>query len=634
LGSAKEWWSWKPSIFTNKPKPINGPGISTARNITANAGGGAYVEALPDLFHTDDDPIIEGDNLGSAGGSLAVLHYRVRFSKPGRYYLWTRLRSNDEEDNTTAAGLDGQWPASAKILQSPVNKKVWMWRSENRISRNPWKIGRAYLDVPTAGLHEVQFSMREDGEEFDRFILTPDSLFTIREEVGPAPVAVAGKTPKPFDMSRITATPYYGWHNPDGSVYGANVVYADSLGMIVFEAENFYRQTKTQHRMWQLVTATHRPAIGPDSDTTHLTGAGDGAYLELLPDARQKDEDAVNSRSSIKGVGGQEAVLSYMVNFPAPGTYYVWVRGLNTDGDDNTLHVGLDGKWPETGKKLMFAGKQWHWSNTQRDTRKPIAVEVPTKGRHELMLSMREDGCEIDRVLVTATPDVAPERDRPISPTKISKGNIRSWYAGREKQMNTSLTFSALTSEPILIDCESIPASAGWTYRADSSGHAGFGYLDWTPKGQGRKPGDGLLTYTFSIANPGTYQFFIRGKLHDPTNRPDTPDPDGNDVWVRFAGGTDVPGQPVLGNGWVKIAVLGHPTGWTWNTHADLTAQHPVSPVCRYFDKGVYTVTLSGRSQGYAIDRLALVRFAKQPERNVEALQYLNKLPESARIRR
>ena len=34
-----------------------------------------------------------------------------------------------------------------------------------------------YLDVATAGDHTVQFSMREDGFEFDAFLLTTDREF-------------------------------------------------------------------------------------------------------------------------------------------------------------------------------------------------------------------------------------------------------------------------------------------------------------------------------------------------------------------------------------------------------------------------------------------------------------------------
>jgi len=149
-----------------------------------SAGGLCYMEALPDLFHTDEDPIIAGHNLGTKGDSVAVMHYKVHFNSAGTYYLWTRLRSNDEEDNTTQAGINDTWPETAKTLQSPVNKKEWIWKSDNRISRTPWKMGRSTLDIPSPGVHDIQFCMREDGEEFDRFLLTKDENYQ-PDAIGP-----------------------------------------------------------------------------------------------------------------------------------------------------------------------------------------------------------------------------------------------------------------------------------------------------------------------------------------------------------------------------------------------------------------------------------------------------------------
>jgi hypothetical protein len=47
-----------------------------------DASNGAYVEALPDLFHEEVDPIVMRENLG-ADGSTAILHYRIHFKTPG-----------------------------------------------------------------------------------------------------------------------------------------------------------------------------------------------------------------------------------------------------------------------------------------------------------------------------------------------------------------------------------------------------------------------------------------------------------------------------------------------------------------------------------------------------------------------
>jgi hypothetical protein len=62
---------------------------------------------------------------------------------------------------------------------------------------------------------------------------------------------------------------------------------------------------------------------------------------------------------------------------------------------------------------------------------------------------------------------------------------------------------------------------------------------------------------------------------------------------------------------WTKVAILGHPEGWNWNTNADIEKSHPISPVVRNFGKGIYSVELSGRSMGYAIDRIAIIKIGK-----------------------
>jgi hypothetical protein len=612
--------------------PIHRPGVWPDHDTAsfADASGFAYVEALPDLFHSDDDPIIPGDNLGNGGGKMAVLHYNVVLENPGKYYIWTRLRSNDQEDNTTQGGFDDIWPQSAQTLQSPVNHKDWIWKSENRLSRNPWKTGRAYLDITASGKHVIQFCMREDGEEFDKFILTRDSLFIPGEGTGPAVTLISGGLPAPFDPVRVIPARQTWLTNPDGSFYGANVVYKDTLGMLAFEAENFYRQSLTHDRMWHLETPTMTPSIGPDSDAPETSGASEKAYLELLPDARQKDEDGINSKSSIFGAGGVGAVISYFVEFQDTGKYYLWVRAFAHDGDDNTLHAGIDGTWPESAKKLTFSGREWKWSNTQRDTKAKIYLDIVKPGIHEIMISMREDGCEIDRIFLCRNGGFTPS-DSVSLPSIIKKGDISKWYNTRERRMNTGRKFVA-TNGIFIIEAESRPVREGWVYHADTTGHSGYGYLEWAMEGQGIDPGKGILKYAFEVAEAGNYQFLFRSRMSDPENRPETPDPDGNDVWARFTGGSDIEGEAPLGDNWQKIAIIGHPSGWVWNTNADQDKSHPFTPVCRYFDKGIHLIEISGRSKGYLIDRIAIVSYKDKPVKDFSdpSLQILDSLYEKS----
>jgi len=141
----------------------------------ASASGGAYLEILPDTRRNHSMKLIHGENFSNEPGKLAVLVYPVRFTTPGRYYVWVRAYSTGSEDNGLHVGLDGSWPASGQRLQWCEGKNTWRWESKQRTEAvhcgEPYKI---YLDITGPGLHTIEFSMREDGFEFDKWFMTTD----------------------------------------------------------------------------------------------------------------------------------------------------------------------------------------------------------------------------------------------------------------------------------------------------------------------------------------------------------------------------------------------------------------------------------------------------------------------------
>lgn len=140
-----------------------------------DASGQAYLEVLPDTRRTHDDKLIPGENFANEPGTAAVLSYPVRITTPGRYYVWVRAYSTGSEDNGIHVGLDDAWPESGQRMQWCQGKHSWRWESKQRTSKNhcgePYKI---FLDIKEPGQHTVQFSMREDGFEFDQWLITID----------------------------------------------------------------------------------------------------------------------------------------------------------------------------------------------------------------------------------------------------------------------------------------------------------------------------------------------------------------------------------------------------------------------------------------------------------------------------
>lgn len=150
-----------------------------------DASGGAYLEILPDTRRTHDDPLVKGESFSNEPGKLAVIDFPIQFTTPGRYYVWARVHSTGTEDNGLHVGLNGEWPDTGRRMQWCKGKRTWRWESKQRTRENhcgePYKI---YLDIPEPGVYTVSFSMREDGVEFDKFLLINRQLESLD---GPSP---------------------------------------------------------------------------------------------------------------------------------------------------------------------------------------------------------------------------------------------------------------------------------------------------------------------------------------------------------------------------------------------------------------------------------------------------------------
>ena len=192
LASVRAW-----HITSSQSTPDARPDGDPAH--VAGAAGGTYVKVLPDTRRTHGDKLIKGENFSPEPGKMAILHYKVHFSTPGRYYVWVRAHSTGSEDNGLHVGIDGTWPASGQRLQWCAGKRTWRWESKQRTQKEhcgePHKI---YLEIKKPGEHTIHFSMREDGFEFDKWLMTTNREFQRPEDTGPLPVAKRGTLPKAF----------------------------------------------------------------------------------------------------------------------------------------------------------------------------------------------------------------------------------------------------------------------------------------------------------------------------------------------------------------------------------------------------------------------------------------------------
>lgn len=192
-------------------------------------------------------------------------------------------------------------------------------------------------------------------------------------------------------------------------------------GLLLVEAEDFATQVLDEVRKWHLVTPDHTPDAGHDPDENHAASASGQTYLEILPDTRTTHDDLLVHGTSFSNEPGVLAVLHYPVLINTPGRYYVWVRAHSTGTEDNGVHVGLNGDWPESGQRMQWCdGKNsWRWESKQRTKeihcgeRYKIYLDIEEQGDHIIQFSMREDGFEMDQWLITLEREFTPEGYKP-----------------------------------------------------------------------------------------------------------------------------------------------------------------------------------------------------------------------------
>ncbi len=159
-------------------------------------------------------------------------------------------------------------------------------------------------------------------------------------------------------------------------------------------------------------------------------------------------------------------------------------------------------------------------------------------------------------------------------------------------------------------------ASGSWR-KETISGASANSALTYRGSNSFSTPGRSIITYNVRINSAGTYRFSWRNKISIIASH--NASTEHNDTWLKI-GAADFYGQrgshrvypggsgksPVAnGNtsgGWFKIYT--NTINWSWST---FTSDHdPHNIYARFSSPGVYSIQISGRSQGHTIDRMVL----------------------------
>jgi len=333
-----------------------------------SGASGSAMEATPNT----------GKLNANANGS-AVMNYPLQFVEPGTYVVWLRGwgDSNGQGKNDSVhVGINGNL-ATTQVLENFPNG--WTWSNNKRGG------GSVTVSIPTAGLHTINLSMREDGIILDKLLLTKD---TAAVPTGIGPNATVEIVPSTADEQTATSA-----------------AVTENFVAVRIEAEDF----TSKNERWVLTSPGNTPNFLDDPDGPHNASASGNANLELLPDTRVTHADPTSGGpdGSLWGNPGPGPSIDYLVNLPEPGRYLVYVKTFSTGSEDNGIHVGINDTTPTSGRRIQTCAKnRWFWTSAQRTDEehcgvdKQIWLDVPVAGTNMITFYAREDGFELDQFLL------------------------------------------------------------------------------------------------------------------------------------------------------------------------------------------------------------------------------------------
>jgi hypothetical protein len=179
-----------------------------------------------------------------------------------------------------------------------------------------------------------------------------------------------------------------------------------------------------------IVEADGRVVIEAEDIDRQTVGSGTAANARWLATRAPSGFTglAAMQASPNRGVRTGEAItgprLDYQLQIDRPGTYYVWVRLTGATGNDDSVHLGLNGQLATAGGKGVAPALlgSWQWSNRVAGA-SVVSVTIPVAGRHVLNLWMREDGVAVDRLILTIDPAYRPTNSGPVASPRLPQSS-------------------------------------------------------------------------------------------------------------------------------------------------------------------------------------------------------------------
>ena len=211
--------------------------------------------------------------------------------------------------------------------------------------------------------------------------------------------------------------------------------FLESGGQVVIEAEHFGTNTGRASHTW---------------DVTSNGSASGGQTMVANPN---------NAANINTGYTTGSPQLDYRVNFLTTGTYQVWVRGLGAGTADRTVHSGIDGTGPASADRLSGFTGTLGWQKATLDGAS-ATISVTAAGLHTINIWMREDGFQIDKILLTTSASFTPTG---AGPAESARGATCTSSANCDDS-NPCTSDSCVTGL-----CQFVPAASGTACATDNN---------------------------------------------------------------------------------------------------------------------------------------------------------------------
>gem|GEM_PF-2782823 len=254
-------------------------------------------------------------------------------------------------------------------------------------------------------------------------------------------------------------------------------------------------------------------------------------------------------------------LVEYEFSVSQSGDYRIWGRVRAPSGTDDSFFVAVDDGAYERWDTQR--GTAWTWDLVNAVNIADPRVYRLTAGRHTLSVMQREDGTQLDKIVITNNPLYTPQgAGEPANPSQVAE----------------PVTHVTLEAEDALIVAK---------FQRQSSAAASAGAFLWVPQGTGNylvpTAGAGLAAFDFYVSESGDYR--IWGRVLAPSSADDS-------FFVAMDDGTYGRWNTQPG------------TQWTW----DSVAVGAVDPLLYRLQAGMHTFHLMQREDGTRIDKLIITK--------------------------